>query len=837
MVNPKLLSSHSNSARSGLSNVNHASLHSSNNTSSIGYAQHPPRHLRHGDGMLHFQIVLHLRFDVASRDTFDLLGFGLFLDKPQTIPAEESLLPRLESSGLHGLETGRSRVSTRHSAACTCRIALLERHLLLSMAMESAPSSPEGGTRSPVERPAVEEEFYEVADAEGASELPVPSTPSRKRRTLGRSATSLDQCELDEHILMMDDEQHPPLSPKEWMKSIARQTRSRSGPAVARRRNDEDGNNEPDASSMRADVEDIEVSKNETESEANDMKSLKSPASRAGEGDTDRELSTWEKTGSKVDIAEDGYYKLLEKEVNKPYEEIVTYLFEDTSESCFFRKWHRARGTANLNVSPWKEFRDCKTRSATYRAFGKDPILRNGFEIVEEWFLRNVEGIGYIVDVDISTPFLPYGKNYMVRESFCLVPVNERQAHVKVASTVIFLKSTMSFIQGKILKNAKMGSERSSKKLSETLDEEEQLTKPMLSSKTRLLPGSLSELDLTEFDEILDKWVGQTESSTVRLIFIWLFLSVGFFLCLLKTQLDGMGSFVSTLQIDLAFGAAVGRHVLESSFRVFTKPDLPDTLDEFVWALLPTFLLLKLLDKVISFSLSSEPQVSLKLEVMSMADDILPIKIEDVSIHQEPEKRKRGKRTAKFIAQNKRNLEKLHEALIGGAHREGDSDQFYKKEMKSRLPSEPKDCVEKTDGDPSSSAISQDNNEGPVIEEIFENERLQPFVGWGSKYPGHLLPTDRKKWSDRTGKVSSMTFGKVVPPLPKGWRWVSEWTIDRNRIEEKCIDSAGFSYGVDFWQLKYPPLPGSGHNGYSSFVRRRRWIRIRKKIEDGSQSQ
>lgn len=734
-------------------------------------------------------------------------------------------------------EPGRIRISTRHSAAHACRIALRRQRLRLSMAMESAPSSPEGGARSPVGRPAVEEEFHEAADAGGASEVPLPSTPSWKRRMLGRSTSSLDQHELDAHIQLMEGGKNPPLSPKEWMKSIARQSRSKSGPASVPRSNDEDGTNKPDASSMRVDAEDAGVSKKEMEAEANDVKSLRSPSSRVGEGDTDRELSNWEKTGSKVEIAEDGYYNLLEKEISKPFDDIVAYLFEDTSESCFFRKWHRARGTANLNVSPWKELRDCRTRSVAYRAFGKDPILRNGFEVVEEWFVRNVEGIGYIVDVDISTPFLPYGKNYMVRESICLVPTNEQQARIKVASTVIFLKSTMSFIQGKISKNAKMGSERSSKKLAETLDEEEQLSKPMLSSKSGLLPEDLSEIDLTELSQILGRWTGETESSPVQLILTWLFLSVGFFFCLLKTQLDGTGSFLSTLKVDLDFGAAVGRHVLESSLRLFTKPDLPDTLDEFVWTLLPTFLLVKLWDKVVSFSLSTEPQVSFKLEVISMVDDVLPIKVEDVSIHHEPEKRKRGKRTAKFIAQNKRNLEKLHEALVGGAHVEGEPDHMYNKEMNSRLPSEPKDCTEKSDDGLASSAISQDNNEGPVIEEIFENERLQPFVGWGSKYPGHLLPTDRKKWSDRTGKVSSMTFGKVVPPLPKGWRWVSEWTIDRNRIEEKCIDSAGFSYGVDFWQLKYPPLPGSGHNGYSSFVRRRRWIRIRKKIEDGSHSQ
>ena len=30
-----------------------------------------------------------------------------------------------------------------------------------------------------------------------------------------------------------------------------------------------------------------------------------------------------------------------------------------------------------------------------------------------------------------------------------------------------------------------------------------------------------------------------------------------------------------------------------------------------------------------------------------------------------------------------------------------------------------------------------------VIEEVFENQRLQPFRGWGHSWPGHFLPTDK----------------------------------------------------------------------------------------------
>lgn len=47
------------------------------------------------------------------------------------------------------------------------------------------------------------------------------------------------------------------------------------------------------------------------------------------------------------------------------------------------------------------------------------------------------------------------------------------------------------------------------------------------------------------------------------------------------------------------------------------------------------------------------------------------------------------------------------------------------------------------------------SDEGFVTQlfEVFENERFQPFRGWGSTYPGHLLPTDRSRFSDRSGSV------------------------------------------------------------------------------------
>ncbi|KAI9913972.1 hypothetical protein PsorP6_006053 [Peronosclerospora sorghi] len=47
------------------------------------------------------------------------------------------------------------------------------------------------------------------------------------------------------------------------------------------------------------------------------------------------------------------------------------------------------------------------------------------------------------------------------------------------------------------------------------------------------------------------------------------------------------------------------------------------------------------------------------------------------------------------------------------------------------------------------------NSDDPVL---FENQRYQLFCGYGSSFPGYLLPTDRKRWSDRSGKISAQSI-------------------------------------------------------------------------------
>jgi len=102
----------------------------------------------------------------------------------------------------------------------------------------------------------------------------------------------------------------------------------------------------------------------------------------------------------------------------------------------------------------------------------------------------------------------------------------------------------------------------------------------------------------------------------------------------------------------------------------------------------------------------------------------------------------------------------------------------------------------------------------PVVEELFENQRYMPMMGWKVPY----LPNDRKGFSDKTGS-NERTKNSVA--LPSGWQWTTDWNVD---IVEKSTDSEGWTYATDFrvddiWRAA---------NHTTDTVRRRRWHRTRK---------
>jgi len=124
------------------------------------------------------------------------------------------------------------------------------------------------------------------------------------------------------------------------------------------------------------------------------------------------------------------------------------------------------------------------------------------------------------------------------------------------------------------------------------------------------------------------------------------------------------------------------------------------------------------------------------------------------------------------------------------------------------------------------------------VEVVYENERFQPFRGWGHTWPGHFLPTDRAlRWSIRDAQgteiSASQYLDEVAPLLPEGWRWVEHaWRLDLSGALSDSTDNDGWSYGIDFPWVTYPFAPGTGKKHLADFVRRRRWLRTRVPVLD-----
>jgi len=125
---------------------------------------------------------------------------------------------------------------------------------------------------------------------------------------------------------------------------------------------------------------------------------------------------------------------------------------------------------------------------------------------------------------------------------------------------------------------------------------------------------------------------------------------------------------------------------------------------------------------------------------------------------------------------------------------------------------------------------------------IFENQRYQPFCGYGSSFPGYLLPTDRKRWSDRSGKINAQAIPLAGLELnldapgcdAEGWVYENDFaffpstlheTDELEEVVELAVSDTRSSSGGTFLSSRRrnkkkrakKPRP---HHG---FVRRREW--------------
>eukprot|EP01012_Entosiphon_sulcatum_P004855 TRINITY_DN12013_c0_g1_i1.p1 TRINITY_DN12013_c0_g1~~TRINITY_DN12013_c0_g1_i1.p1 ORF type:complete len:977 (-),score=162.38 TRINITY_DN12013_c0_g1_i1:1128-4028(-) len=93
-----------------------------------------------------------------------------------------------------------------------------------------------------------------------------------------------------------------------------------------------------------------------------------------------------------------------------------------------------------------------------------------------------------------------------------------------------------------------------------------------------------------------------------------------------------------------------------------------------------------------------------------------------------------------------------------------------------------------------------------VLEEVWENQRKFPLLGWTAK----MLPTDRPSWSDKSG-FRRRTPAEVPLPNEEDWEWCGPWAA-----------ASAYEYAVNFDARDWHGTPTA-----FDMTRRRRWIRAR----------
>ena len=104
-----------------------------------------------------------------------------------------------------------------------------------------------------------------------------------------------------------------------------------------------------------------------------------------------------------------------------------------------------------------------------------------------------------------------------------------------------------------------------------------------------------------------------------------------------------------------------------------------------------------------------------------------------------------------------------------------------------------------------------------VKETFFENERWNPVEG----FCANLLPTDRPHFSSMDGYQEKSRESIHLPTM--AWVWDDEWHIE-TLFNGMQLPIGGWTYAVDF------PAEYYDKKGFTSCVRRRKWIRCRKYV-------
>ncbi|KAI9279187.1 hypothetical protein BY458DRAFT_584984 [Sporodiniella umbellata] len=112
-----------------------------------------------------------------------------------------------------------------------------------------------------------------------------------------------------------------------------------------------------------------------------------------------------------------------------------------------------------------------------------------------------------------------------------------------------------------------------------------------------------------------------------------------------------------------------------------------------------------------------------------------------------------------------------------------------------------------------------------VYDILYECQRGSLSVGYSSKT---LLQFDPNPWCDADMKFTPMNTANYQLPDPT-WQWVSkDWMIDMT----EDVDEVGWQYSLKFHGADWH----GNYKHFRSFVRRRRWIRLRHRSKKTNRS-